>query len=293
VVAPLVLAFLDITEDNQPSVSLHAELDQFKERLEMHCRLHLEAPTAASAQQLQQPQLPQTGSVKGMLSAVHTELDQQRRRRRNIMVRGLKPVNGVHDADLFAELCEVHLLVKPAFVRVRCHRLGKKQPGKIQPLLMVLRSDENAAEILQCAKLLKDVHEAAGIYINPDLTQAEAQAAFEKRQYRRQRRPNLPGERRIHVAAGGEASTVAGTSYNSSAVSNEASADETSRETQVSQSVDGTSNVSLYGRGESTPTPSNVTLQAAGPTLLPAANAEARAVQLPFLTPAGLALAAT
>jgi hypothetical protein len=59
---------------------------------------------------------------------MHTELDQQRRRRRNVVVRSLKPVDEVPDADLFAELCEECLLIKPALDRDQCRRLAKRQP---------------------------------------------------------------------------------------------------------------------------------------------------------------------
>lgn len=72
------------------------------------------------------------------------------------MVRGLKPVDRVPDVDLFAEVSEDCLTIKRALDRDRCRRLGKRQPGKIPPLLVALRSGENAAHLLKCAKLLKD-----------------------------------------------------------------------------------------------------------------------------------------
>ena len=51
---------------------------------------------------------------------------------------------------------------------------------------MSLRNETNATELLQCAKMLKQSPAGQGIFINPDLTPAEAQAAFEQRQRRRQ-----------------------------------------------------------------------------------------------------------
>jgi hypothetical protein len=107
----------------------------------------------------------------------------QRKRKRNVVVTGLKPVDGVADEDLFDELCESCLPVKPALVQGRCRRLGTEQPGKIRPLLVTLRSDDNAAELLQSAKLLKNSTDGAGVYINEDLTPAEAQAAYGRRQH--------------------------------------------------------------------------------------------------------------
>jgi hypothetical protein len=179
----MVLKYLDISDGTQTSRTLKAELSEISNSLESRViptEPRAELPSAST-------QMPPTAPIKDVLAAVHNEMQQQRQRRRNVVVNGLKPVDGVADADLFTALCETCLPVKPVIIRERCHRLGRQQPGKIRPLLVTLRSDENAAELLQCARLLKDSAAGAGVYINPNLTPAEAQAAFERRQRRRTR----------------------------------------------------------------------------------------------------------
>jgi hypothetical protein len=52
-----------------------------------------------------------------VLAAVHTDLQMPWHRKRNVVVTRLMPTEGVIDADLFDELCEKCLPVKPALVR--------------------------------------------------------------------------------------------------------------------------------------------------------------------------------
>jgi mannose/fructose/N-acetylgalactosamine-specific phosphotransferase system component IID len=56
--------------------------------------------------------------IKGVLAAMHEEKQQQRQHLRNVEVNGLKPVNGVTDAELFTALYETSLPVKPAIIHV-------------------------------------------------------------------------------------------------------------------------------------------------------------------------------
>jgi hypothetical protein len=120
----------------------------------------------------------QPSDTKHVLS-VHTELSEKQRRSRNVIVTGLAPSTNKNDVDLFVDLCENNLPVKPVVVRERCRRLGHVQPGKKQPLMITLLNESSTADILKHAKLLRRTCD--GVYINPDLTPAEAQAAFERR----------------------------------------------------------------------------------------------------------------
>jgi hypothetical protein len=75
-----------------------------------------------------------------------------------------------------------------------CRRLGQQLPGKIQPLLVVLKNPEHASLILSGAKRLRLSEDALvrkQIYINPHLTKAEATAAYDQRCQRRQRNQRL------------------------------------------------------------------------------------------------------
>ena len=88
----------------------------------------------------------------------------------------------------FCELCETCLPVKPSVIRERCRRLGRRVSEKTRPLLVTLANERSAAELLQCAQLLRNSENATGIYINADRTKAEALAAFQERERRRAKR---------------------------------------------------------------------------------------------------------
>jgi hypothetical protein len=120
-----------------------------------------------------------------MLAKVHTELNDKQRRVRNVVVRGLEQVDGVDDLSVFVNFCERNLPIKPAIDR--CRRVGKTLPGKVQPLLVVLKNENAVTEILNCApQLRKSTDEAAkSVFINRDLTAAQALAAYQLRAARR------------------------------------------------------------------------------------------------------------
>jgi len=97
----------------------------------------------------------------------------------------MREVDGIdHDIDTFCKLCETCLPIKPAVVRQRCRRIGRKADGMTRPLLISLSSESSAAELLQCVPLLRQSPDAEGIHINADLRPAEALAAFQARERR-------------------------------------------------------------------------------------------------------------
>ena len=66
------------------------------------------------------------------LAAMHVELVDKLKCSNNVIVSGLPPsTNGIPDADLFSNLCEEHLSVKPRFKRDSCQRLGKPLPSRV------------------------------------------------------------------------------------------------------------------------------------------------------------------
>lgn len=123
-----------------------------------------------------------------MLAKVHTELNDKQRRARNVLVRGLERVDGLDDLNVFASFCERNLPIKPAIHK--CRRVGRTLPGKVQPLLVVLKSETAAIELLNCAPLLRTSTDesAKSVYINCDLTAAQALAAYQLRVARRSQR---------------------------------------------------------------------------------------------------------
>ena len=99
-----------------------------------------------------------------VLAAVHNELSEKQRRKCNVVVSGLTEVEKADDVDAFCDICETCLPVKPPVKRQNCRRFGRKSTCKIRPLLITLVSESSAAELIQCAPLLRQSSEANGIY---------------------------------------------------------------------------------------------------------------------------------
>jgi len=75
-----------------------------------------------------------------------------------------------------------------------CRRLGNKMTGRTQNMLVTLSSADDAAFLIRNAKMLRESRNdfvRSNIFINADLTPAEALAAYEARCVRRQRRAEL------------------------------------------------------------------------------------------------------
>ena len=92
--------------------------------------------------------------------------------------------------DTFVRLCEDHLAVKPSVVRHSCRLLGKPSADRPRKLLIRLHSESAAQSLLKAARERRtcdNASVAANVYINADLSPAEAKIAFEKRQRKRER----------------------------------------------------------------------------------------------------------
>jgi len=118
------------------------------------------------------------------------------RRKKNVVITGLPEAideNGENtpavDEEHFTRFCEEHLAVKPALARSGCKRLGKDTSSRPRCMLVHLNSEASVSSLISAARTLRrsdnpDV--AAGLYINPDLSPAEAKLAFERRQRKRE-----------------------------------------------------------------------------------------------------------
>ena len=128
-------------------------------------------------------------TINSVLKAVHGDLLDKQRRAKNVLITGLKPVQSVSDSDLFQRFCFDHLgltLTAPF-----CRRFGDAKNGRIQRLLVSLQDEIAADNVLKLAKILRksnDVYIKSNVYINRDLTKAEAAAEYEARQARRKRK---------------------------------------------------------------------------------------------------------
>jgi len=85
------------------------------------------------------------------------------------------------------ELCASELGIEVEVIA--CKRLGRVQSERRRPrLLVVCKSADCVADVLACAKLLRnsaDPEIKRIVFINPNLTKAEARAAYELRCERR------------------------------------------------------------------------------------------------------------
>ena len=118
---------------------------------------------------------------------MHTELQSKHGRDADIVVTGLTQQDGEDDKNVLSTFLEHELTV------VHCKRLGRTttQNSRPRPLLAVLDSSFNARLVLSAAKRLQDSDDPyvrSNVFINPNMTRAEAQAAYEARCRRRERR---------------------------------------------------------------------------------------------------------
>ena len=88
-----------------------------------------------------------------VVAAVYVDQQRQNSRVANLFVSGLQPLPSVADATVVSDLCRSELGIFPDIVH--CRRLGKMKPAHVQPLLVVLRSADQAHEIMANAKNLR------------------------------------------------------------------------------------------------------------------------------------------
>ena len=154
---------------------------------------------------------------------VHRTLADKDKRKCNVVITGLpEEISSAHDdstvsgsttADeiAFLKLCEENLSTKPILSHLGCRRLGKPRQDDRRPrkLLVHLTSESSVSALLSEAKKLRhsdDSVVASNVYINPDLSPAELQLAFERRQARRTRRVSNQDRDRLHTDTQSEVS---------------------------------------------------------------------------------------
>ena len=123
-----------------------------------------------------------------------------------VVVTGLQPSPTTSDMSLFTNLYDIELGSKPGIVLTKI--LGKLQPGRAQPLLVVLDDAKNAQQLIKSAKQLRSSTNAdvkAHVSINPNLTNAKAEAAFlvlvHRRQSRRQNTSSVTDHQQGHQSS--------------------------------------------------------------------------------------------
>lgn len=124
---------------------------------------------------------------------IHRTLNDMSRRKNNVVVTGLmeEKDTGKSDSESFAEFCENFMPIKPALTGINsCRRIGRPTEGRPRRLLVHLQSKEAADALLEAAPRLRycdDSYVASSIFINQDLSPAEAKLAYEARKKRRDR----------------------------------------------------------------------------------------------------------
>ena len=124
---------------------------------------------------------------ESVVAAVYVDNQLRANRMTNFVVTGLPPATDRSDQQIVDELLsrEFHEVADI----VHSKRLGKATPGRIQPLLVVLRTAAQALRIVSAAKQLRlstDQVTKDRVFIAANLTKAEARAAYELRCQRRQ-----------------------------------------------------------------------------------------------------------
>jgi hypothetical protein len=129
---------------------------------------------------------------QSMVAAVYLDQRDKDRRAGSFIISGLPTSTAYPDKVLVSELCSEEFNVKIDIISIK--RLGKlsspsSSSNKIQPLLVHVKNPDNAKLILSSARKLRRStvpFVCENVYINPNLTKAEADAAYELRCRRRE-----------------------------------------------------------------------------------------------------------
>ena len=124
---------------------------------------------------------------ESVVAAVYVDSQRRQNRATNFIVSGLPPSDVRPDQNAVIDLCRREF--NEVADVVHCKRLGKPIAGRVQPLLVVLKTAAQAVRIISAAKNLRqstDPHTCQHVYIAANLTKAEARAAYEVRCERRQ-----------------------------------------------------------------------------------------------------------
>jgi FKBP-type peptidyl-prolyl cis-trans isomerase len=124
---------------------------------------------------------------ESIVAAVYVDSQRRSNRATNFIVSGL-PVSDVRpDQQSVVDLCRREFNETPDVVHTK--RLGKVITGRVQPLLVVVKTVAQAARFIASAKKLRQSTDSLtkqNVYISANLTKAEARAAYDMRCQRRQ-----------------------------------------------------------------------------------------------------------
>ena len=134
---------------------------------------------------------------RNMVSAVYVDLEEKRKRANNVVICGLTNDQSFDDKAVITGMILQEFGRQITVKSTR--RLKKKIDGKTQNVLAVLSSTNDVSYLISNARLLRQSRNdfvRNNIYINADLTPAEAKASYDLRCARRRRLPaSQPGRR--------------------------------------------------------------------------------------------------
>jgi hypothetical protein len=124
---------------------------------------------------------------QSLIAAVYNDQTESRRRESSLIITGFSEDQQSSDTEQFQDLCRDEFNMQPAIVSTR--RLGRVQPNRSRPLLVVTRTVDQAQQLITAAKQLRQSTKQSvrdNVYISRNLTKAEAEAAYQSRVRRRQ-----------------------------------------------------------------------------------------------------------
>ena len=123
---------------------------------------------------------------QAVVSAVYADFEEKDRRAKNVVISGLS-ASSLSDKSAVENLCYTEFGFTPKVTR--CRRLGQPRTDRVQPLLVVLESVTDAEFLVKNARSLRQSNDPRirnSVYVNADLTKAEALTAYQRRCRRRE-----------------------------------------------------------------------------------------------------------
>ena len=130
-----------------------------------------------------------------VVSAMYVEQRQKDLRANSFVVSGLPAEHDIDDETKIKRICKQNLNIDIDANVTKIKRIGKPRPGKTQPLLVILKRRDQAQHIINSARLLRQSSSnyiRSNVYINANLTHAEAIAAYQMRCQKRQAKTAQP-----------------------------------------------------------------------------------------------------
>jgi len=144
-----------------------------------------------------------------VVAAVYVDQQLKDNRVANLVITGFESLPQVADQSAVASLIRDELGISADVVN--CKRLGKQTEGRIQPLLVVMRSADQADQILTNAKKLRKSTNTKikdNVYINRHMTAAQSRAAYELRCQRRDSATRKQSSSSLTQSTNGTVATV-------------------------------------------------------------------------------------